>query len=68
VNNEEAQRLVAEHLHDAIVTSPPGATDVQLALYIVRRWSGLDLTDRDARRDAVRMLADEVHKQRDTIS
>ena len=68
MDDEDARSLVAEHLHDAEATSPPGATDVHLANYILSRWSGLDLTDHAARRDAVRMLADEVRKQRDTIS
>jgi hypothetical protein len=67
MNSEDAHRLVAEHLHDAITTSPPDSTDVQLANYILGRWSGLDLTDA-ARHEAVLMIADEVHKQRDTAS
>jgi hypothetical protein len=48
MNSEDARRLVAEHLHDALVTSPPGATDVGLANYLPGRWAGLDLTE-DAR-------------------
>jgi hypothetical protein len=64
---EDAHRIVAEHLHDALVTTPPGATDVGLANYLLGRWAGLDLTD-DARHEAVLMIADEVRNQRDTTS
>ena len=67
MNSEDARGLVAEHLHDALATSPQDSTDVELANYILARWSGLDLTD-DARHEAVLTIADEVRKQRDTIS
>ncbi len=63
---EDAHRLVAEHLSEAHANNP-GGNDVQLADYILRLCSGLDLRD-PARGEAVLMLADEVRKRRRTIS
>jgi len=60
-DRQEAHRLVAEHLHDALATGPTGVTDIAVAELHPRT---ADVADHDA----VRMLADEVRTQRDPIS
>ena len=59
--------LVADHLLDAFIMCEPGATDHELADFILRHFARVPLEDIEARKVALDMLTDVVRVKRKEV-
>ena len=67
MDQHRERNLVADHLIDAFFMCEPGATDLELADFILQHFSRVPLEDAEAHRVALEMLTDAVRSKRTEV-
>ena len=67
MNPYRDRNLVADHLLDAFIMCEPGATDSELADFILQHFAHVPLADMEARNAALDTLTDGVRSKRTEV-